>query len=535
MSALSAVAALAGLLVATMGPGTAVLAAAGLRGLPLAALAPAVSSAVLVIGALVAGLTGLAWAWPVALAATAVAVAVAVGVRRLLGPPEILQVPRRDRAAGLVAWGVAAVAALLAAVPLRAGMGGLRGVAQTPDGERHVGALRLIRANGHGSPLTILHPPHPLFPSVGNATRPGAWHDLVSTAMSLTGTDAVVAANVSALVLAGVVVPLGAGYAASALLPGWRWAAPLGMLAGTAFASLPALVVSYGTLWPFAWATGLLPAVLAALVLLLRGWGLPARARWAGLVVWVVAVVGTAAADRDAVFSLGVLALPLLLAAALTRWQTLWRAGSGARALAEAGACAVMAVGLIVADLVVTAGRLPAAPKTMSLAQGVGEAILDTPYSEQPFGVGAPAWLLGAAVLGGVWLALRSPGLRAWTASWVVAVFVYALAGGTPADGPWRRAVTSWWYDDPIRLGTLQAVVAAPLVVVAISGLTRWLTERLRHGPSPRVPLSPPRLALVLGVLGLVAVTLLSVQRAGVREDRVRFDYAPRAVTAAQP
>ena len=116
-----------------------------------------------------------------------------------------------------------------------------------------------------------------------------------------------------------------------------------------------------------------------------------------------------------------------------------------------------------------------------------------------------------------------------------MAVFVYALAGGTPADGTWRRAVTSWWYDDPIRLGTLQAVVAAPLVVVAISGLTRWLTERLRHGSSPRVRLSPPRLALALGVLGLVAVTVLSVQRAGVREDRVRFDYAPRAVTAAQP
>ena len=410
------------------------------------------------------------WSWPAALAVTAVAAAVGLGVRRLLGTAEELQLPRRNRAAAVLAWCTAAIAALVAAIPMREGMGGLRAMAQTPDGERNYGVLRLIHATGDGSFLTVLHPPHPLFPDLSAGVRPGGWHDLVSVAMTTTGADAVVAANASAIVLAAVVIPLGIGYLSAALLPGWRWAAPLGMLAGTAFVALPTVVVSFGTLWPFAWATGLVPACLAALVLLLRARTRPVTA----LLVGMVSVAGVAMTNLLALGSLGLLALPLVLAAAGARWRELHRNGSGRRMWAEVGVCAGAGVLLVAADVLVTVNRPPSAGRTMSIAQGVGEALLDTPLSEQPFGVATPAWLLGIVVVAGAWLALRSAGLRAWAVAWLLAVAGYAVAAGALSESPWRRLLTSWWFNDPIRMSTVVAVAAARSSSSPSVGCAAW-------------------------------------------------------------
>jgi hypothetical protein len=512
VSVLSALAAIASALLATMGPGTAVLAAAGLRGWALAALAPAVGTAVLTAGAVGAGLVGMPWAWPAALVATIAAGGIALGLRRGLGRPDVLELPRRDRTAALLAWGAAGVAALLAVLPLRAGMGGIRGTPRTPDAELHHGLLRAIESTGQGSPLAVLD----VGGVDGAGTRPGGWHDVVAAAMSLFGTDAVVAANVSALVLAGVIIPLGMGYLCAALLPRWSWAGPLGAVVSTAFVSLPTVVVSFGTLWPFAWATGLLPAVLGGLVLVLRARRLPAPA----LAVLAVAVAGVGAAQFRALGSVAVLALPLLVGAAMARWLRLQRAGDGRRAVVEGAALVGVAVLAVVGDVLLTAGRPPAPPRIMSAAQATGEALFDTPFSEQPFGVPSPAWFLGAAAVVGFVVALRTPGLRAWAVSWAAAVTVYAISASAPTEHVVRRAVTSWWFDDPMRLTTLIPIAAAPLVVIAADGLrsrlatTSWATYR--HA------------GLILGLTAMAAALLLSLGRAEDRQDRMWFDYAPR-------
>jgi hypothetical protein len=279
--------------------------------------------------------------------------------------------------------------------------------------------------------------------------------------------------------------------------------------------------VAGGIRWPYAWATGLLPAVLGALVLLLRS-----RSA-AAVVVAVVALAGVASAQRLVVGSFALVAVPLVAAAALGRWLRLNRDGLRRRALAEAGAAA--GAGLVLAALVVllTRHRPPAAEPIMTGAQAIGEALLDAPLSELPFGVAAPAWWLGALVIGGVLVAVRVRELRPWAVSWLVAVAMYALAGSAVGASPWRRVFTSWWLDDPIRLAALIPVVAAPLAVVAFDGLSRWLAARY---PAPH-----RRRALLFGVLGLAVVSVLSLQRAGAREDRMRFDHTPPPAATAQP
>lgn len=522
MTDLTAAAAVLATLGVVFGPGAAVLASAGLRGLALAALAPVVGTGLLAVAAVAADLAGLSWGWPVAAVAVAAGVGLAVVVRRAAGRPHPLLLRDRGRRAAVQAGGVLAVAAVLAVLPLRAGMNGLRTEPRTPDATTHLALLRALDGGAPPSLLSVVPVTGPDGVLLGE--RPSAWHDLVATVLSLTGADAALAANLSAVVLAGLVLPLGTAYACGALLPWWRWAAPAGMLAGTAFVGLPTLVVSFGTLWPYAWSVASIPAVLGAVV----AWTRPHRSREGGrssatpALVVAAALAGVGASHPRGLLALVVLAGPLVVAAAGRRWVRLVHEGGRSRALVEGGTGAAVLVAALAAGLAVTAGRPTAAP-VMSVGQAVGEALLDSPLGEFRFGVPGTAWLLGAAVLGGVLAAVRTPGLRAWAASWLLAVVLYTVAASADPGALLRRAVTSWWLDDPLRLAALLPVVAAPLVVVAADAARRALPRTL--------PVAVR--GTLAGVAALVVLALLSLDRAEDRRDRVAFDYTPGTATPA--
>jgi hypothetical protein len=129
--------------------------------------------------------------------------------------------------------------------------------------------------------------------------------------------------------------------------------------------------------------------------------------------------------------------------------------------------------------------------------------------------------------MAGVLVAVRVRDLRAWAAAWLLSVAMYTLACSALADSHWRRLLTSWWLDDPIRLAALVPVAAAPLAVIALHGAARWVAG---HYSAPH-----RRRALLCGALGLVVVTIVSLQRADVREQRMRIDYAPAFVATAPP
>jgi hypothetical protein len=71
-------------------------------------------------------------------------------------------------------------------------------------------------------------------------------------------------------------------------------------------------------------------------------------------------------------------------------------------------------------------------------------------------------------------------------------------------------------------------VVAAPLVVVALAGLHDAVAAR----PWARTTVRPD---VVVGVVSLVAVALLSLERADVRRDRMWLDYAPLPPATSTP
>lgn len=502
-------------------PGAALLAALGVRGLPLFALAAPATAAILGVGAILAGFAGVPWAPWIAVVLTAVAAAIAWLLRRWLGAPEALRAPTPDRG-GRILLGGAGLAVLVGAVPLARAIRHVDRVPQTWDTVFHLNALRYIVDTGRASSLLLGGVNNH---RTGSGFYPAGWHVTAATVMQVAGADPVVVANLMMLVLAGLIIPAGTALATRALMPDWKWSGGVGAVVGTLFAALPAMMVSWGTLWPNAWGTGALPALLGASMLALRR---PSLTAWVAI---LVGVTGAALLHPSSLFALAFLGAPLAGQAVLRRWHGMW-ADRRRRVAVEAVGLGVLTLAVL---LELTTSNLLASIKAYSwgqvetMPQAVGEALLDAPLSQRDYGVGSASWLLAGILAVGIVRAGATRGQRAWVVSLAIAVFAYAISAGAPVGNFLRDYVTGYWYNDPVRLASLVPVVAAPLVAVGLRALVGWATSAL-----PARSERSARLHHLLDVVAVpAAVVLVLVLTVGgyahKREARLTYWYWPAA------
>ena len=508
-------------LLVVLTPGAAALAALGVRGVPLLALAAPATVGLLGGAAIVLGFAGIGWAPWVVPVVMVVSVLVALGIRRWLGVPEALRQPLPP--GGTRRWiGGAITAVVLGAAPIARGLQRLDRPPQTFDAIFHLNAIRYIVETGRASSLLL---GTMNYPGKSQAFYPAGWHVLAGTVVDLIGADPAAVANAMTLVLAGVILPAGTALATQALMPSWRWSAAVGAVMGTVFAALPVLMVSFGTLFPNVWATACLPAILGATILCLRYSGLTS---WVAL---VLAAAGVLLLHPSSLFGFALLGLPLLIQALITRWRRLQSSGRGRRVLVDAAALAAIAVvgAVVVArSSIFAAVRSYPRPPVETMAQAVGEALLDAPLSALDYGVRSASWLgAGLVVLGFVYAATVRE-LRPWVWSLALAVGAYAIAAGAP-EGGILRIVTGFWYNDPPRLAGDVPVIAAPMAAIGVWVVARWLGRfvdgsRLLSGST-----STARLVRVAGVpvLLILALVLTGGGYARKRAVRIAFDYWP--------
>ncbi|MDQ1662641.1 MAG: hypothetical protein QOJ68_2621 [Blastococcus sp.] len=519
MSWWSALPVLLVVLVVALAPGAALLAALGVRGLPLFALAAPATAAILGVGAILAGFAGVPWQPWIGLLLTVVVAVVAWGLRRWWGAPEALRGTTPDRRGRILVGGMV-VAALVSALPLARGIRSVDRVPQTWDAVFHLNALRYIIDTGRASSLLLGGVNNHV---TGTGFYPAAWHVTAATVMQLTGADPAVVANLMVLVLAGLIIPAGTALASRALMPDWRWAGGVGAVAGSLFAALPAMMVSWGTLWPNAWGTGALPALLGAALLALRR---PSLTAWTAI---LIGLGGAALLHPTSVFAFALLGSPLAVQALVRRWHGL-RAGRQRRLVGEA---AVLGALIVAVPVVLASSNLLGRIKSYSwgqiesMPQAVGEALLDAPLSQRDYGVSGASWLLGGIVAVGVVRAGSTRDQRAWVVSLAFAVGAYAISAGAPVTSFLRDYVTGYWYNDPVRLASLVPVVAAPLVVVGLRALVGWGRSALpvRSERSARIV----RLVDLAGVPAVVVLVLLLTVGgyAQKRESRMTYWYWP--------
>ena len=446
-------------------PGAVLARLGGLRGIPAWGVAAPLSVTLTSLIAVLGRLFGLPWGLPVVLGGLAVA-AVPAAVLGRYARPVPSQDPPRARLWALAGLGGGGVVAGLA---VARGVRSPEALPQTYDAVFHLNAVGRILSGGDASSLDL---GAMTAPTAGKGFYPAAWHGVTALVAHLSGASIPLSANVVAVVIAAVVWPAGCVLLVrQALGPGVTGIVAAGLLSA-GFTAFPFTLLSYGTLWPNALGTALLPATLALMV---TAAGLARQDRIgrlrAGLVAGA-ALPGLALAHPNTIVSLMVLA-PVLAAAALRRWAVGERRPSGPRVLAMTGvlvAAVLVDVWVIALSPVFAVTRATDWPAFESVVQGVGEVALEAPSH-------APAAVVpGVLVIVGLAVALRS---RLWWlgVSHLLLAGLYLLSAAY--DGPISQALTGPWYNDAFRLGAMLPITGLPLAVLGLGPV--WQAVR-RNG-----------------------------------------------------
>lgn len=458
-----------------------VLSGWGFRRLGLFALAPAISTALIAVAAVVAPIVGLGWSWlPVGLL-TVVTCAVAGALGRW-DPDRPADRPRRLAIVGAIL--ALAAAAIIIAVQLRFVFITPDSVSQTFDAIVHLNSVQYAIETVNASAFSIGSTSDVPF-------YPNAWHSLVSLTAMTTDVSVPVAVNVSNIAIAAIAWPVSMAALTKALFPRRTAAVVISAALSTGFGAFPILLFDFGVLYPNAMAYALLPAGVAAVIWSLHASGRASFVR--AVVLLLVVTAGIGLAHPNAMLALYAIGLALTVLAFVSR--SIARPSRNA-ILTRVAIVVALAVGLVgVWAYARTPYGMSRWGAWQSPAQALGEAVLGSPR-------GYPVTLLTAAlIIVGLLRFVRRP--ARWASvivPFLVAASFFVLVSGVSSGNPLREAVTNPWYNDPYRLAALLPLVCIPIATLGALAVVDAGEKFLSRRRSPR---------LVRALLGAVAVTAL--------------------------
>ncbi|MDR2348745.1 MAG: hypothetical protein LBD90_09100 [Bifidobacteriaceae bacterium] len=494
-------------------PGLVVGRAVGMRGLSLAALAPALSLAALGAGSALAPLAGLDWGYLTALASTGLGALIAFGVGRVapIRAPRVL--PRWPRRTWLALLGAGSLAAGLVFGLTLAGMGGAGGIAQSGDLVFHGNLVRFILETGDASPWQAgtLN-----APGAAAAYYPSATHAIAALAPA--PAQVWPALNMVWLVAGSAVWLLGLVYLARVLFPSRPRFAIAAAALGLLYQGQPSSLVF---LLANAVGVALLPALLGWSVQLARVVHLATAGRVARSLVLLVALAGGAFAHPAAVFSYAAVASPIALYILVTAARRAWSRGYR---VATVVALALLA-GLLAAAVV----ALYAVPEVRSVVAfggwiGSSNVFVATALAlvdaTTLFQVGPNLLVLAGLAAGAGWALARR------RRRWLILSFglVLVLYVGAVAKIKLLEPLTGLFYSDRTRLGPLLAVAGIPLILWGLD----WVQGVWRAAPRRR---RARRWIASVTAIGLVSALALTAARP-FRMHAVYFDLRPGAIPA---
>jgi hypothetical protein len=501
-------------------PGGLVAWSMGLRGLLLLACSgPITLAGTGVLGVALAE-TGLRFSTSAVLL-TAVSVAVLVLIGRRLRRPKAPRPVLAD-AESSTPWQVVlaiAISGFGIAAGVIAAIGNAEAISQTYDAIFHLNAASFVLQEGDASSFHLYRLNNP-----GDDVEfyPAAWHTFVAMIAEATGAGIPTAMNAAWVAVSAVIWVPGAVVLTDSLAgrgPHRRLLLSAAAILASAFAAFPLLLLEWGTLYPTGLAYAQLPLGLALLVLALlspRGrkpLRTPDAVRlrpWLLLGIWAVAA---AFAHPRSLPTFAVLVVPLGVYL-LIRWaRREWVDGRKRKvAVVLSGLLAGATLALVGAVIVVfrfysvaerpISDRLNGGPAVArqsifeSLLQGFTHSVVINP----PERALAPAVLLAALTLGGLWLAARRPQYRWVVVAYVALIVLYALAAGSNADV--AKLLTGAWYKDKYRLMSALPILAVPLAAAGLVGLVAAIRSRLARRHEPWARTSAIAVALLIAVAG---------------------------------
>lgn len=525
-------------------PGMIVSAAAGARHLLLLVAAPALSVAMYATAALVYGQVGIPWTIAsvavfilvIAAAALVVRLAILHG-RRARGHP------RAQLTVSPVLGLSLAVAAATITVQLVLVYGNPDNVSQTYDAAFHLNGVRYILDTLNGSSL---HLTGMILPDGHSSFYPAGWHDLISVVAMLTGGNVVAAANMTNLVVAAVVWPLGVLSLVQVLAPGRKSALVIAAFVSAAAPSFPLGMLDYGVLYPYFLALAFLPGAIALGLSIVRLVDADLLGPVFLQVLALVASIGSMAISQTSVvFGFGAIALVGLAASTLVLIRS---AGSPAKKALWAGGFLGLFLVFVAAwwkfgSVGYTAPWQPYASPLQGLFEALTSSRNGTP----------PAILLTLLLIVGIVAELRRG--RWWLpVMWAVPAVLFALSAVLPS-GDLRNAALGIFYKDPPRLAALTVPLTVILATLGALALWTFVAQRLavRQNKSKVAVSVAAIVGIVVLLVGLQGIAMQSaVERAAgkyrlsdssqilsederVLLERIKTDVPDGAVIAGNP
>lgn len=510
-------------------PGLAIALALGFRREQAVGAAPALSVGALSIANVVSMLLKVHWGLAVVAVVTLVLAGLGAGVwATLLRRRQDDRLPEPRWGWGWSA-GFVAAAVLVSGFAIARGIGAPESISQTFDSALHVNGIANVVAHQSAAPSVVGAAAAP----AGHAGfYPPMFHGIAALVAMTLGCNPIVAANVVAVVLAAVMWPLSMMLLVRTIVGPSRFALAMSMGAVCVISVFPAMLVSYGVLWPNALSYSILPGALALGILVVR----QTPFRWVGsaqatLALGIVAP-GLYYSHPGAAFALLAIGLPVLAAAELGLLRDSW--GQPRRRAVAALLLVVTVVALW--GLWLALYHVPAlngvrhfywSPR-QSVSQAVGEALfLTSSLSGDVAAIGA------LVLLGVLWSLMR--GSRLWlVAAHGIIVALYVIATTTDADI--RPTLTGFWYNDGFRIAALLPVTGIPLAAIGALWLRDGAAARVRDWASRGPLASRDRVARTVSrrsslvaalVVAILTVALLpgSTPVSGVVAT-VRFTYA---------
>lgn len=476
-----------------LGIGAPIAAALRLRGIAFLGVAIGASVASIGVSSLVAPWLGLAWSMIPPLALSLLVGLVVLPLRsRLTVRPD--QHGRNEWGRPFLIQSFAVVlGSALTLMLVAPQIGAPDHPAQTYDTVFHLNAVEWILDTGNASPTAMTM----ATPGRVVSFYPTVWHSIVAIVVQLTGVSVAVATNAVALVVASVVWSVACVFLARVLFGRAPFHAVLVGGLSAVFGAFPAMLLWFGVLYPNLLAVSILPLALALLTALVQRRSMLGMRPVAVALIAAWVVGGMTLAHPNALFSLFVITIPLVVYAVVLAVR---RTAPGRRIRA-----AIISIGAAIALFAVEAfafartttsdnGWMP----SRSFPAAVREALTNSPIDL------SYAWVVSAFMLVGIIVACRRPRLRWAVAAYLLTVLLYAVAIAWPA-GPLRTAITGVWYNDSYRLAALTPVLAIPLAALGAVRVARWIAGGVRIGRRTRRTPGLPWLiaAILVGVLAI--------------------------------
>ena len=471
MSWLETLPALLAALAVALLPGAALAWALGFRRSGLLGLAPLFSLSLAGVSAVVAAWLRAPWSLGVVLAATVLVSAAGWLLVRRWGRPERTQ-PEPWTVVASAAAGIG-IGALLIGRRIAQLVGAPDNISQRYDNVFHLNAVRYVLDTANASSLDLGRM------GGGGGGRasiyPAVWHSLAALVTQLTGAEVAVSVNVINTVAGAVLWPISVVFLTRVIIgPRLLGLAAAGVLS-SGFVAFPYLLMVWGPLFPNLLSASVLPAALAAVILVCRRATAMAETPLQTWLLVLLGLPGVALSHMSSINALLAFSAPLLLWTAAARFRALARGRAPVRAYLLPGLATLLGAGVAaVAWKLLRPGFYGGWKPHQTVAGAVGEVVGNAPMGTDLVLVASLLALVGTGAI------VRRRELWWVLGCYAAAAYLYVVDAGYAAG--WARDFfTGTWYQDTNRLAAylpMFATVLAALGVTTVADALRRAAAR---------------------------------------------------------